>query len=193
MGEIAANGLRMIEEDEATGEVAALYEEIKREMMLPVVPNFMKVMAVSPAALKIYWISFRAFVENTTLPASLSSMILYAIAQQNECQYCSAAHELSCRTLGIDEETLHTVIHDLPQLTPERIRATLQFALKVARAPKALVREDYDTLRAYGVGDDEIVELIQIASLGDSGDILADGLKVDVDTHVLEGLAELAA
>jgi uncharacterized peroxidase-related enzyme len=182
----------MIEEDEATGEVAALYEEIKREMMLPVVPNFMKVLAASPAALKIYWISFRAFVEHTTLPSSLSSMILYAIAEQNECQYCSASHELSCRTLGIDEETLQTLINDLPHLTPERIRATIQFALKVARAPKSLVREDYDNLRSYGLGDDEIVEIIQIASLGGSGDVLADGLKVDVDALVLEGLAELA-
>jgi uncharacterized peroxidase-related enzyme len=193
MGEIAANGLRMIEEDEATGEVAALYEEIKREMMLPVVPNFMKVLAVSPAALAIQWKSMRALYEHSTLPASLTSMIFYAIAEQNECQYCSASHELTCRTLGIDEETLHKLINDLPHLTPERIRATIQFALKLARAPKSLVRADYDNLRAYGVGDDEIVEIIQIASLGGSGDVLADGLKVDVDTHVLEGLAELAA
>src|SRR5688500_936671 len=119
MGEIAANGLPMIEEDEATGEVAALYEEIKREMMLPVVPNFMKALAASPAALTIYWVSFKALMQHSTLPSSLSSMILYAIAQQYECQYCSANHELTCRTLGIDEETLYTLIHDLPHLTPE--------------------------------------------------------------------------
>src|SRR5919199_6217836 len=189
MGEIAANGLRMVEEDEATGEVAALYEEIKREMMVPEVPNFFKALAVSPAALAIEWAAFKAMYQHRTLPQSLTAMLMYAIAEQNECQYCSASHELSCRTLGIDEETLHKVINDLPQLTPERIRATIQFALKVARAPKALVREDYDALRAEGVSDEELVEIIVLSAIASSGDVLADALKVDVDPAVSEALA----
>jgi uncharacterized peroxidase-related enzyme len=189
MGEIAANGLRMVEEDEATGEVAALYEEIKREMMVPEVPNFFKALGASPAALMIEWASFKALYQHGTLPQSLTAMIMYAIAEQNECQYCSASHELSCRTLGIDEETLHKLVNDLPQLTPERIRATLQFALKVARSPKALVREDYDDLRAQGLSEEELVEIIQLAAMASSGDVLADALKVDVDRAVSEALA----
>ena len=116
-------------------------------------------------------------------------MILYAIAEQNECQYCSASHELTCRTLGIDEETLHKLVNDLPHLSPERIRATIQFALKVARSPKALVREDYDALRAQGVSDEELVEIIQLAAMASSGDVLADALKIEVDPAVSEALA----
>jgi uncharacterized peroxidase-related enzyme len=189
MGEIAANGLHLVEEDEATGEVAALYEEIKREMMVPEVPNLFKALATSPAALTIEWALFKALYQRSTLPQSLFAMLMYAIAEQNNCQYCSASHELSCRTLGIDEETLHKLINDLPNLTPERIRATIQFALKVARAPKALVREDYDELRAQGVSDEELVEIIQLAALGSSGDVMADALKIDVDAAVTEGLA----
>src|SRR5215218_534882 len=160
MGEIAANGIRLVEEDEATGEVAALYEEIKREMMVPEVPNLFKALGASPAALAISWAWFGALYRHSTLPQSLLAMILYAIAEQNHCQYCSASHELSCRTLGIDEETLRTLINDLPHLTPERIRATIQFALKIARSSKSLVREDYDAVRAQGVSEEELVELI---------------------------------
>ena len=152
MGEIAANGLRLVEEDEASDEVAALYE-------------------------------------HSTLPQSLRAMISYAIAEQNDCQYCSAAHELTCRTLGIDEETLHKLVNDLPHLTPERIRMTIQFALKVARSAKSLVREDYDALRAQGVSDEELVEIIQVAALASSGDVLADALKIEVDRAVAEALA----
>jgi uncharacterized peroxidase-related enzyme len=189
MGEIAANGLLPVEEEEATGEVAALYDEIKREMMLPEVPNLFKALAVSPAALAIEWAMFKALYQRSTLPQSLFAMLMYAIAEQNNCQYCSASHELSCRTLGIDEETLHKLINDLPHLTPERIRATIQFALKVARSPKALVREDYDELRAQGVSDEELVEIIQLAALGSSGDVMADALKIEVDAAVTEGLA----
>jgi uncharacterized peroxidase-related enzyme len=189
MGEIAANGLRLVEEDEATGEVAALYEEIKREMMLPEVPNLFKALGASPAALAISWAWFGALYRHSTLPQSLLAMILYAIAEQNHCQYCSASHELSCRTLGIDEETLRTLINDLPHLTPERIRATIQFALKIARSSKSLVREDYDAVRAQGVSEEELVELIHLAAMASSGDILADALKIEVDPAVSEALA----
>jgi uncharacterized peroxidase-related enzyme len=188
MTEIAANGLRLIGEDEATGEVAELYEEIKREMGFPMVPNFMRALANSPAALRIHWISYRTLLEHSSLPQSLTAMILYAIARQNECQYCSASHELACLTLGIDEATLQTLVNDLPHLTPERIRGTIQFALKVAGNAKGLTRGDYDDLRAQGVSDEEIVEIIQLASIGSSGDVLADALKVEVDQGVAEML-----
>ncbi len=189
MGEIAANGLRLVEEHEATGEVAVIYEEIRRVMLVPEVPNFFKALAASPAALAIEWAGFKALYEHSTLPQSLLAMIMYAIAEQNECQYCSASHELSCRTLGIDEETLHKLVNDLPQLSPERIRATIGFALKVAGSPKALVREDYDVLRAQGLSEEELVEIIQLAAMASSGDVLADALKIEVDPAVSRALA----
>jgi uncharacterized peroxidase-related enzyme len=189
MGEIAANGLRLVEEDEATGLVAVLYEEIKRDMMVPEVPNIFKALATSPAALAIEWAKFKTLYEHSTLPQSLLAMILYAIAEQNNCEYCSASHELTCRTLGIDEETLHKLVNDLPHLTPERIRATIQFALKVARSPKALARDDYDALREQGVSDEELVEIIHLAAMASAGDVLADALKIEVDRAVSEALA----
>jgi uncharacterized peroxidase-related enzyme len=189
MGEIAANGLRPVEEAEATGEVAALYEEIKRVMGVPAVPNFLKALAVSPAALAMEWAAFRAAYAHRTLPESLAAMIGYAVAEQNECRYCGPRYELYCRTLGIDEETLGLLVDDLPHLTPERIRTTIQFALKVARAPKALVRADYDALRDQGVSDAELVEIVQLAAHSSYGDVLADALKVDVERAVAEALA----
>jgi uncharacterized peroxidase-related enzyme len=188
MAEIPANGLRLVDEGEATGEVAELFEEIKREMGFPTIPNFMRAMASSPATLRIYWTWYRALLEHSTLPQSLTAMILYAIARQNNCQYCSASHELSCLTLGIDEATLHTLVNDLPHLTPERIRVTIDFALRVAREAKSLAREDYDRVRAQGVTDEEIVEIIYLAAMGSSGDVLADALKVEVDQGVAEML-----
>ena len=188
MTQIAANGLPMIEEHEATGTVAEIYADIKRTLGMLVVPNFIKALAASPAALSIYWSSQRILLEHSTLPQSLRSMILYAIAVRNECEYCSANHELNCLVLGIDEATLHTLIEDLPQLTPERIRVTIEFALKVSSQAKALVRADYDNLRAQGVNDEELVEIIQLAALGSSGDVLADALKVEVDDVVAQAL-----
>ncbi|MFL7790941.1 MAG: hypothetical protein AB8I69_02280, partial [Anaerolineae bacterium] len=104
MIDLSISTLPMIEEYEATEQVADIYDEIKREMQVPFVPNIMKALAPSPEALTIAWGVYRSFFEQTTLPHSLVPMVLYAIAEAGNCRYCSAKNELTCRTLGIDEE-----------------------------------------------------------------------------------------
>lgn len=180
--------LPIIEEEEASGEVAHIYAEIKRDMQLPVVPNIMKALAVSPAALAIYWDFNRSFYKYTTLPESLTSMILYTIAESGKCEYCSAVHELTCRTLGIDEETLSRLVEDLGNVSPQRIRVIIEFALKASHAPKSLVAEDYERVREQGVTEEELVEIILIAAIGKYSDTLADALKIEVDSLVAEAL-----
>lgn len=180
--------LPIIEEEEATGEVARIYAEIKRDLQIPVVPNYAKAVAISPATLAIYWNTVRSFYQHTTLPQSLTSMILYTIAETGNCEYCSASHELTCRTLGIDEETLSSLVEDLGNVSPQRIRAIIEFALKVAQDPQGLVSEDYERVREQGVTDEELVEIILIAAIGKYNDTLADALKIDVDPMVAEAL-----
>jgi uncharacterized peroxidase-related enzyme len=182
------SGLPVIEEEEAMGEVARIYAEVKRDLQTPVVPNYVKAMAVSPAALAIIWDSQRSFYQHTTLPQSLTAMILFTIAEAANCQYCSAGNEFSCRTLGVDEETLRALVEDLGNVSPQRLQAIIQFALKVSKAPQSLVAEDYERVRQQGVTDEELVEIILIAAIGNYNDTLADALKVDVDPMVAEAL-----
>ncbi len=184
----SVSNLPMIEEQDATREVALIYEDIKRELQLPIIPNAMKALAGSPAALAIYWNGLRAFFQHSTLPQSLVSMILYTIAERGHCQYCSASQELNCRTLGIDEATLSALAQDLSHVSPQRIRAIIEFAEKAAHAPKSLTAEDYDRVRGEGVTDEELVQIIQVAALGVYSDILADALKIEVDAMVAQAL-----
>ncbi|HEX9115077.1 MAG TPA: hypothetical protein VGA61_03350 [Anaerolineae bacterium] len=181
-------GLRLVEESEASGEVADIYAEAKRLMQTPFVPNMLKVIAISPAALAIYWEAFRAFLQYSTLPQALSAMILYAIAERNHCQYCSASHEMTCRALGIDEATLARLVNDLGNVSPERVREIIRFALKINSDPQGLVARDYDRVRAVGVTDEEMVEIIMLAAHGRMSDTLADGFKIKVDQAPAEAL-----
>jgi uncharacterized peroxidase-related enzyme len=181
-------GLPIIEEEEATGEVARIYAEIKRDLQVPVVPNYAKAMAVSPAALTVYWDFQRSFYQHTTLPQSLTAMILFTIAETANCKYCSAGNEFTCRTLGVDEETLSALVEDLGTVSPQRLQAIIAFAIKAAEDPQGLVAEDYDRVREQGVTDEEMGEIILIAAIGKYNDILADALKVEVDPMVAEAL-----
>ena len=102
-----------------------MYAEIRRDMGLPYIPNAAKTLATSPAALGIFCDITRSYGRRTTLPQSLISMILYTIAKTGDCKYCSATNELSCRTLGVDEAALATLVEDLPSLTPQRVRVII--------------------------------------------------------------------
>jgi uncharacterized peroxidase-related enzyme len=185
---LAMNDLPMIEEEEATDEVARIYTELKREMQVPFVPNMTKALAVSPAALAIHWDFTRSFFKHTTLPQALTAMILFTIAETSNCEYCSAGNELTCRILGIDEETLSALIKDLGNVSPERIRAIIEFALKASHDPQGLVAEDYARVREQGITDEELVEIILIAAIGNYNDTLADALKIEVDSMVADAL-----
>jgi uncharacterized peroxidase-related enzyme len=182
------SALPIIDEDEASGEVVQIFAEIRREMGLPYIPNAAKTLAVSPAALGIFCDITRSYDLRTTLPQSLVSMILYTIAKSNDCKYCSATNELACRTLGVDEAALETLVEDLPSFTPQRVRIIIEFALKIAHDRQNLVAEDYDRVRAQGISDAELVEIIMISAIGVFNDIVADTLKIEVDDEVIEAL-----
>jgi uncharacterized peroxidase-related enzyme len=184
----ALSDLPIIEEEAATGEVARIYAEVKREMQIPFVPNPIKTLSVSPAALTIHWDFYRSFTQHTTLPQSLTSMILFTIAKTGNCEYCSATNELVCRTLGIDEETLSKLVEDLGNVSPQRVRVIIEFALKVAFQPQGLVAADYERVREQGVTDEEMAEIILIAAVGKYLDTMADAFKIEVDPMVAEAL-----
>ena len=190
MVHILRSGLALVEEDEVTGEVAEAFAEVKRTLQIPFVPNWMRVLANSPAAFKIYWAFLQASLKYASLPESLQSIILYAIAERRNCEYCSAWNELSCRTLGIDEETLAAVVEDLGNVSPERLQAILQFAIKASLHPQELSAADYQRLREEGVSEEEIVEIVFLAAVASMNDTLADALKIDVDLPVAERLAQ---
>ena len=179
----------MVGEEEATAEVAEIYAAVKRELQLPFVPNFIKSFASSPSALAMLWEMNRALFQNMTIPQSLVAMIGFTVAEHNNCRYCSASNEMTCRITGIDEETLAGLARDLGNVHPHRVRAIIGFALKVAKDPQGVTLADYDKVRAQGVTDEELLEIVLVTALAVFNDTIADALKVQVEQQVAEALA----
>jgi uncharacterized peroxidase-related enzyme len=162
---------------------------MKIALDMPYVPNLGKAMASSPPMLGATTEMYRAFYQNVTLPQALVAMISYCIPTAKNCKYCSANGELHCRSLGIDEETLEKLAKDLGNVNPKRIQTIIQFALKCALDPQALVTEDYERVRDQGVSDEELLEIIMTAAVANFSDTLADCLKIEVDEMVVQALA----
>jgi uncharacterized peroxidase-related enzyme len=178
-----------ISEAEATGEVAAIFGQVKEAMQIPFVPNMLQMLANSPQALKATVGAIAELQLNSTLPRPVVSMLLYSIAAASECRYCGSMHKLSCRTLGIDDATLAALSGNLGTLTPERVQAIVAFAVKAAKSPKDLSGGDFEKLRDMGISDAEIVEIVALAALGGYLDAVADALRIDVDEMIAQGLA----
>ncbi len=180
--------LSSIQESEASGEVASIFEEIQRELGIPFVPNIDKALAVSPKALAGKWQLFRHVFSGTSLPASLAAMILYTVAAANKCNYCGSIHKVTCRTVGVDEETLAALDSNLAGLSPRRVQAIVAFAKKCATDRHSLGDADYENLREQGISDEEIVEIVSLAALGNYLDTIADSLKLEVDEAIAQAL-----
>ena len=166
-----------IEEGAATGEVAEIYENIKRGLQVPFVPNIDKVLAVAPSALKGTWGVFENVLLGSSLPIPLRAMILYSISNANRCQYCGSIHKVTCRSIGVDEHTLAALDSDLAALAPVRVQAIVKFGVKCAMDPHNLSEADYEEVRAQGISDAEMVEIIALAALGNYLDTIADALR----------------
>lgn len=185
---LPVSGFTMIEETEAEGETAELFEALKQAMGFPFVPNMDKAIGIAPNLIKVHMAFMGAMHEHLTLPESLYSIISYCISTAKNCTYCSVNHELYCRTLGVDEEMLNKLAQDLGNVNPVRLRAIIEFAVKCAVDPQRLVAEDYDQVRAQGVSEEELLEIIFIAAAANFADTLADGLKIEVETMVMHAL-----
>lgn len=80
--------IRLISEDEATGKVKDIYEDIKRQLGIDFVPNLYKVMAAKPAYMEANWNKVKAvMVETGKLDRLTKEIIAVAVSAVNGCNY----------------------------------------------------------------------------------------------------------
>jgi len=178
--------IQYIPPETADSELTELFDEIQRITDTPVVNNMWLILGNSICVLTGSWQLFFNLYLQGSLPMTLKGLILFSVAAAHHCQYCGAVHEVACRFLGVNEASLEAIVQDLGRLTPERTRKIIQFAVRCADEPLTLKEEDYAQIRDFGITDVEIVEIVSLAAMGSYFDILADALKLEVDSYLRE-------
>jgi alkylhydroperoxidase/carboxymuconolactone decarboxylase family protein YurZ len=80
--------IKMIPEEEATGKVKAIYEEIKSELGTEFVPNLYKVMASKPGYEEANWNKVKTvMVEPGKLDRLTKEIIVVAVSAVQGCDY----------------------------------------------------------------------------------------------------------
>jgi len=96
----------MIEEDEATGLVKEVYDDIKATRAVPTVTAFWKTLASHPPTLARVWRDLKEVMAPGKLDPLTKEMLAIAVSATNGCSYCVNSHTASAMKLGMDTEML---------------------------------------------------------------------------------------
>jgi len=95
--------LKPIDYAEASAEVRAVFDDIKKTRNVPDVNNFWKYLAHDPAGLKRTWESVKQIMAPGALDVLTKEMIYLAVSVTNGCGYCIASHGAASRKAGMTD------------------------------------------------------------------------------------------
>ena len=88
---------------DASPQVRAVFDDIKRTRQVDDVNNFWKYLAHDAATLKRTWDSIKEIMAPGALDAVTKEMIYLAVSVTNGCAYCIASHGAAARKAGMSE------------------------------------------------------------------------------------------
>jgi uncharacterized peroxidase-related enzyme len=160
--------LPIVEEADATGEIAEAYQYFREHFARPAVPGILKCFSSSPEMLKIIiQLGSTLVFSEGVLGRRMKEMIATYVSSLNECPYCLDSHAASLRTQGGDEALLNALLTgdlgDVTISTPEGY--LLEFVRKVTVESHAVDDIDILNLRASGWDEKQIAESIHVAAM----------------------------
>jgi AhpD family alkylhydroperoxidase len=93
----------MVEYEDASPAVRAVYDDIVTTRKVDAVNNFWKVIADDPATLKRSWESVKQVMQPGALDPLIKELIYIAVSVSNGCGYCIASHTAAARKRRMTE------------------------------------------------------------------------------------------
>jgi AhpD family alkylhydroperoxidase len=96
----------LIEYQNATAEVRAIYDDIMATRQTDWINNFWKALAHDPPTLQRTWHSIKEIMAPGALDVLTKEMIYLAVSTTNQCGYCIASHTAAARKAGMTDGML---------------------------------------------------------------------------------------
>lgn len=159
-----------------------LLEAVNKQ--LGVVPNLMKVLSRSPAALGGY-LSLNGAISKGTLGAKTGERIALAIAEINRCGYCLAAHTyLGKNVAKLDD--VEIAANRSGASTDPKADAAVRFAAKVVQVRGHVSDDDLQAVKDAGYDDAEVMEIAVHVALNTLTNYVNEVAQTEVDFPVVE-------
>jgi AhpD family alkylhydroperoxidase len=95
--------VRLVEYQDASPEVRAVYDDIMATRGVNWINNFWKALANDPAALARVWRDVKQVMSPGALDPLVKEMIYVAVSATNGCEYCTFSHTASARSKGMTD------------------------------------------------------------------------------------------
>jgi len=159
------------------------------KQQLGVVPNLIKLVGHSPAALEGY-LSLNGALAKGKLSAQLRERIALAIAEYNGCDYCLSAHSyLAANVAKIGAAEIDAA--RAGRSDDARSAAALRFARRVAESRGRVSDADLAALRAADFDEASVVEIVLNVALNVLTNYVNNVAATDIDFPAVH--AKLAA
>jgi uncharacterized peroxidase-related enzyme len=159
----------IIEESEATGRTAELYQLIKSATNFPFVPDMFRLASTKPDLLEALFAGYRAvFLVDGALPRKNKELVAAWTSRVNQCPYCVGTHNFFLQHFGGSKELTEAIATSTsPDQLPvdERTKLFLGLLTKVSQAAYRISDEDWAQALAAGWSTDELLEGVFCAAL----------------------------
>ena len=170
-----------IEHETATAEQRELLNAIQDQ--LGMVPNFLKVFANSPAALRAF-LGLHTIAGEGSLDPLTRERIALVVAQENACQYCVSAHTALGGKAGLNGAEIEANRAG----TSEDAKAAIavRFAHALVKHSGEVTTAELLEVRNAGYSESDIVEIITHVGMNMLSNILGKASRVEIDFPEVE-------
>jgi uncharacterized peroxidase-related enzyme len=170
--------IETIAEDAATGATADYYRHQRDAWGF--LPNYAGAFGHRPEVAQA-WNGLNLAIRNG-MDRRRFEIATIAAARALRSTYCTTAHSMFLRDVCGDEASLHRIAEDpAGETLDEQDRAVYRFATKVATDAASVEQDDVDRLRAVGLSDAEIADVVYAAAARSFFTRVLDGLGAQLD------------
>ncbi len=176
--------IETVEEADATGDLAELYEEARSKNPRGRVPPMIKVLSIRPGVARA-----KEFLRNnvlgdaSSLGARRADMISLVVSGMNDCRFCGTAHAGQMVRRGDTSEDQATQLYldwRKADLEPQDV-VMLEFCEKLNFTPSRMTQDDIQKLRDAGFNDENILDIVACTAYRNFVNRIHDGLGMSVD------------
>lgn len=181
--------LPLIQPEQANPQQAGLFAAAKSK--LGKVPNLLRAMASSPAALRGYLDFSGAIGAGEGLSAEEREVIALTVGQANECEYCLAAHSTIGKMVGLSPEAIEAARR--ADGLDDQNRAVARFAKAVLESRGRVSDAEFEAFRNAGFGEAATAEVVANVALNVYTNYFNNLVGTEVDFPPAAPLEEEAA
>ena len=148
------------------------------QTQLGMVPNFLKVFANSPVALRAF-LGLHGVANDGSLDPQTRERIALALAQQNTCEYCLSAHTAIGAKAGLNRAEIQANREGSSQ--DAKAAVAVKLAKSLAEHKGEISTTEILEARNAGYSDADIVEIITHVGMNILTNILGKASRVEID------------